>query len=210
MDRQGPTRSRIYVVGKQRVYWVQNDYFRQFDPTTTGIRTPLKICLSCARLKPLVEYPNNQNNKAGASTTRPRCKDCYEAESGPNLTTKAKRDFKKKVQAPEKGDLWRCPVCRKISIADVNASVRVDHDQERRQPRGLICDSCNTGLGRFKNGEDHLQRRHRLLAGLRGRTGKGVEDMPREKDSEKDKGRPSRKYPPRIDAEPGRDSPRRP
>ena len=26
--------------------------------------------------------------------------------------------------------------------------------------------------------------------------------MPREKDSEKDKGRPSRKYPPRIDAEP--------
>ena len=157
MDRQGPTRSRIYVVGKQRVYWVQNDHFRQFDPTTTGIRTPLKICLSCARLKPLVEYPNNQNNKAGASTTRPRCKDCYEAESGPNLTTKAKRDFKKKVQAPEKGDLWRCPVCRKISIADVNASVRVDHDQERRQPRGLICDSCNTGLGRFKNGEDHLQ-----------------------------------------------------
>ena len=24
-------------------------------------------------------------------------------------------------------------------------------------PRGLIFDSCNTGLGRFKNGENHLQ-----------------------------------------------------
>lgn len=157
LDNRGPTRSRVYVVGKQRVYWVQNDEFRTFDPTTTGVRTPLKICLSCARLKPLADYPNNQNNRNRERTTRPRCKDCFEAESGPNLTKGVIADFKRRVGAPEQGDLWRCPVCRKVSIADVNAAVRVDHDQERRRPRGLICDSCNTGLGRFKNGEDHLQ-----------------------------------------------------
>jgi hypothetical protein len=157
LDRPGPNPSRIYFVGKQRVYWVANEDYQPFDPTTTGVRTPNKICLSCARLKPLEEYASNQNNRAGQRTTRPRCKDCYSAESGPNLTKRAKDDFKREVGAPEQGDMWRCPVCRKVSIADVNAEVRVDHDQERRRPRGLICDSCNTGLGRFKNGEDHLR-----------------------------------------------------
>ena len=33
----------------------------------------------------------------------------------------------------------------------------LDHDQETGKPRGLLCDSCNTGLGRFKNGENHIQ-----------------------------------------------------
>ena len=47
-------------------------------------------------------------------------------------------------------------VCKKYSIAGVNVREAVGHDQETGTPRGLICDSCNTGLGRFKNGEDHL------------------------------------------------------
>ena len=48
------------------------------------------------------------------------------------------------------------PVCKKYSIAGVNVRITVDHNQETGEPRGLVCDSCNTGLGRFKNGEDHL------------------------------------------------------
>ena len=55
------------------------------------------------------------------------------------------------------GEPWQCPICEKISITDVNVKIVVDHDQETGKPRGLLCDSCNTGLGRFKNGEDHIQ-----------------------------------------------------
>ena len=42
-------------------------------------------------------------------------------------------------------------------IAHVNVKIVVDHDQETGMPRGIICDSCNTGLGRFKNGENLLE-----------------------------------------------------
>ncbi|MXZ07038.1 MAG: endonuclease, partial [Acidimicrobiia bacterium] len=31
------------------------------------------------------------------------------------------------------------------------------HNKGIGQPRAFICDSCNTGLGRFQNGENLLQ-----------------------------------------------------
>ena len=157
VEATGRERTRLYVVGKQRVYWVSNDDFETFDPTTTGIRTDEKICKSCVRLKYLSDFSNNQTNAKGERTTRPRCKDCFKTESGPGLTKTVREAFQKSVGAPEKGDLWRCPVCKKVGIAEVNVTIVVDHDQERYKPRGLICDPCNTGLGRFRNGEDHLQ-----------------------------------------------------
>ena len=157
IDRAGAQqRSRVFVVGIGRVYWINNDDFEAYDPNLSGVRTDPKICLSCHRLKPLNEFAVNQSNSAGQPTTRPRCRECFGNESGKQLTEKAKRDFKERVGAPAKGDLWRCPCCHKYSIACITAQVRVDHDQERRRPRGIICDSCNTGLGRFKNGIDHL------------------------------------------------------
>ncbi|MCY3935625.1 MAG: endonuclease domain-containing protein [Chloroflexi bacterium] len=154
--RVGSQRSVVFILGKHREYLVNNEDIEAFDPTTSGPRTDPKICLSCHRLKNLSEFPLNQNNRRGP-ITRPRCKECYVLESGPPLSNRVKESFKESVGAPDQGDCWQCPVCRKITIANVTANLVVDHDQERRQPRGIICDSCNTGLGRFKNGENHLQ-----------------------------------------------------
>lgn len=156
VHQRGQGRSQIFVVGEQRLFYVNNDEFQPFNPLSVGPRSDPKLCLSCARLKPLSEFPLNQNNLRGP-ITRPRCQQCYTAESGKPLSPKTIREFRQRVNAPERGDLWRCPICRKISIAEVTAKLVVDHDQERRKPRGIICDSCNTGLGRFKNGEDHIQ-----------------------------------------------------
>ena len=157
-DRDGRTHSRVYVVGKQQRYWVPNNDIEPFDPTVTGPRTDPKICLSCCRLKPLTDFPTNQHNQTEGNITRPRCSQCFTAESGGRgLTTKTRREYREQSGAPRKGDLWRCPVCRKVSIADVNVKIVVDHDHATRTPRGLLCESCNTGLGRFKNGEEFLE-----------------------------------------------------
>ena len=72
------------------------------------------------------------------------------------MTPKARKEYLDRY-GPRVGDLWQCPVCKKFSIAYVNAKIVVDHDQETGNPRGIICDSCNTGLGRFKNGENLLE-----------------------------------------------------
>ncbi|HJO55395.1 MAG TPA: endonuclease domain-containing protein [Candidatus Scalindua sp.] len=58
---------------------------------------------------------------------------------------------------PPKGSPFQCPICRKRSIVSVTAKIVADHNHHTGDIRDFICDSCNTGLGRFKNGEDYLR-----------------------------------------------------
>lgn len=64
---------------------------------------------------------------------------------------------------PKKGSLFECPICNRISIAGVTAKVVADHDHHTGNIRDFICDSCNTGLGRFKNGKNYLHNAIRYL-----------------------------------------------
>jgi transcription elongation factor Elf1 len=57
---------------------------------------------------------------------------------------------------PKTGEPFRCPICKKRSIVGVTAKIVADHDHHTGNIRDFICDSCNTGLGRFKNGENYL------------------------------------------------------
>lgn len=149
------TRSLVFVIGKRRLYWVLNDEIESFDPVDTGDEFTYKICLGCGALKEPEEFPRNQTGKGDRVVRRPRCSICFKKDSGKSMSQKV-RDAYMARYGPKRGDLWQCPLCKKFSIADVNARITVDHDQETGKPRGLLCDSCNTGLGRFKNGEDHL------------------------------------------------------
>ncbi len=156
IDTERRERSLVFVIGKRRLYWVNNQDLEQFDPVETGDSRDTKICLSCGRLKPTVDFPKNQTGKGDRIVRRPRCKPCFDRDSGRPMSSKIRQAYLAE-HGPATDELWQCPICQKYSIADVNVRVTVDHDQETGLPRGLICDSCNTGLGRFKNGEDHLQ-----------------------------------------------------
>ena len=155
LDTVRHNRSLVFVIGKRRLYWVKNTDLVPFNPLNTGEAHSTKICLSCGLLKPTEDFPRNQNAKGDRPVRRPRCKSCFDRDSGRKMPAKIRNDYLAK-HAPATGDLWQCPVCKKYSVAGVNVRITVDHDQETGRPRGLICDSCNTGLGRFKNGEDHL------------------------------------------------------
>ena len=152
---RGRTRSQVFVVGKRRLYWVDNNQIEAFDPRMTGGEFSHKICLNCGLLKPLEDFEKNQRAKGDRIVRRPRCQPCFDIDSGKKMPDRVRKEYRAK-HGPSKGDLWQCQICQKYSIADVNARIIVDHDQETGRPRGLLCDSCNTGLGRFKNGEDFL------------------------------------------------------
>lgn len=59
-------------------------------------------------------------------------------------------------EKPKKGDPFLCPICKKRSIVGITAKIVADHDHDTGNIRDFICDSCNTGLGRFKNGSNYL------------------------------------------------------
>ena len=46
---------------------------------------------------------------------------------------------------------FECPICKKITIAGLTSKVVLNHDHATGRILGWICDSCNTGLGRFKD-----------------------------------------------------------
>lgn len=169
IDRQSKPRSRVFVIGKRSLYWVDNRDLKSFDPFQTGDAFPDKICLTCGIVKPTGDFPKNQTAKGGRIVRRPRCKQCFDNDSGAKMKPEVRDRYHKK-HAPANGEPWQCPICEKISIAGVNVKIVVDHDQESGEPRGLLCESCNTGLGRFKNGEDHLRN---AIAYLQGRSGDG-------------------------------------
>jgi hypothetical protein len=55
----------------------------------------------------------------------------------------------------------RCKICRQYLSG--GRETHIDHDHETRQVRGLLCASCNSGLGFFKDSVLFLEEAIRYL-----------------------------------------------
>ena len=145
---------QVFLPGQGESYRVSADAVERIDIDETGGERPEKICGVCFVLKDTDEFSVNQRN-ARRLVRRPSCKQCRLDIDRRNMSRQAREEVRRNM--PPQGTLWRCPICRKWSIVGVTAKIVIDHDHREGRARGYICDSCNTGLGRFKNGEDFLQ-----------------------------------------------------
>ncbi len=115
-------------------------------------------CMSCFE-KDYVDFEINQTDAKGRKTTRPSCKSCRVKINGVQL----KSEEKKKLDRIKPTHFFICPICQKGSIPGVTANLVRDHNHYNGKAREWICDSCNTGLGRFKDDKDLLKRAIRYL-----------------------------------------------
>ena len=145
----------VYVIGTNAEFVVSSNDLVHLDPLKTGKGFVKKICNICHVLKKHSEFDPNQTDAKGRQTSRPSCKICRRDIDKKPMGGAAKKKAEK--ERPKKGTLWRCPICRKQSIVGVTAKIVLDHRHADGARRTFICDSCNTGLGRFKNGENYLQ-----------------------------------------------------
>ena len=145
---------QVFLPGQGESYMVSADAIGRIDIDETGDEHPQKICNVCFVLKDTDEFSVNQRN-ARRRVRRPCCKQCRLDIDRRNMTKRAREEARENM--PPRGTLWRCSICRKWSIVGITAKVVIDHDHREGRARGYLCDSCNTGLGRFKNGEDFLQ-----------------------------------------------------
>ncbi|MBF0211528.1 MAG: endonuclease, partial [Desulfamplus sp.] len=102
----------------------------------------------------LEEFDINQTDAKGRKTTRPTCKECRVAIDGKSL----KPEEKRRLTAIKPKEIFTCPICQKTSIVGITAKIVIDHDHKTGVAREWICDSCNTGLGRFKDDPKLIQR----------------------------------------------------
>lgn len=106
----------------------------------------LKGCDRCNIIKEKESnFQINQRSKYGV-TFRPSCNDCRKIKDGKKMSAEELR----KAERTRPTGLWKCQICEKTYITEMMASPPVrDHDHATGKFRDWICDSCNTGMGRF-------------------------------------------------------------
>ena len=130
--------------------------FQVFDVKKTGRDGfSKKICNICHKLLNATEFAKNQNAKNNRSVRRPSCQKCRKQLEGisVNRAEKIKWSQSKPVNEP-----FECPICSKRTIAGITSKVVLEHDHRSGKVRGWVCDSCNTGIGRFKDDKELLKR----------------------------------------------------
>jgi hypothetical protein len=137
---------KIISVGKGLVELIDID--------ETGDRYEYKICDRCYKyLKTADKFENNRIKKDNVITKRPSCRDCRLIKNGVSISRSDRLKWNK--LKPRKGVLFECPICKKKSIGGISKHV-LDHNHSNGAVRGYICESCNTGIGRFDDNIDLL------------------------------------------------------
>ncbi len=127
---------------------VPNSMIVSFDPERTGDQFLHKVCNRCNRLLPLENFQKNQNGKNNRVVRRPSCNDCREKIDGKDMPGKVKREWNR---TKPHMTIWECPICKKRTIPGLTSKIVLDHNHHTGMPNAWICDSCNTGLGRFND-----------------------------------------------------------
>lgn len=129
--------------------------FQIFDVRKTGDGSSKKICNICHKLLSTTEFAKNQNAKNNRSVRRPSCRNCRKQLEGVSVNAIEKKKWLKSKPVNEP---FECPICSKRTIAGITSKVVLEHDHHSGKVRGWVCDSCNTGIGRFKDDKKLLKK----------------------------------------------------
>lgn len=141
-----------FVVGNRTID-LDKDSVEEFDPKETGDLYPKKVCNVCHRLLNTDEFQKNQTGLGDRTIRRPSCNDCRKIIDGTPMQSAERAQWQAKKPDME---IFECPICHKITVPGLTSKVVLDHDHDSGNGRGWICDSCNTGIGRFKDDPELL------------------------------------------------------
>jgi hypothetical protein len=145
----------VFFISTQSKIVVNRSIISFLDVNSTGKPHPHKICNACHILKEdFIDFEINQTDSKGRKTTRPSCRNCRKGIDGVAL----KGAEKKKLDSIKPQHFFICPICEKGSIPGVTANLVRDHNHETGKARDWLCDSCNTGLGRFKDNIEFIEK----------------------------------------------------
>lgn len=122
-----------------------------------------KQCRRCGVTKPTTEY--NRDNTRARDGLHSYCRECNKARA--LIYTRIKRYGVTPEMYAEmvKRQGGRCAICGTDQPTRSGRSRQwhVDHNHETGKVRGLLCESCNHGLGRFRDSVFRLESAIRYL-----------------------------------------------
>jgi Recombination endonuclease VII len=129
--------------------------YNRVDPITHT-----KVCTLCGEQKSLNEFYTQRQSKDGQSAVyRSACKSCVNVDA---LDFQRKHKFN--VSAAHVNQMLehqghKCPICE----TSIGKRAALDHNHKPGAIRGLLCNSCNSGLGFFVDNPRLLLRARRYL-----------------------------------------------
>jgi RNase P subunit RPR2 len=148
IENIGTKESKVNFIWFKEPIIILNSDFKVFEPLKTGDLFQKKVCNVCHRLLDIKDFAKNQNGKGNRPVRRPSCEDCRKIIDGINASPKERKEWEK--NKPEL-EFFSCPICHKTTIPGLTSKIVLDHSHKDGHIRGWICDSCNTGIGRFKD-----------------------------------------------------------
>lgn len=160
VENQADDIFEILVVSQNKIGIFSRNQFNFFNPSEVGDQFDHKVCNVCQRYLPTTNFSRNQNGVNNRIIRRPSCDECRIIIDGIGVPSRVKREWERKRPhlVP-----FKCPICGKITVPDLTSKVVLDHDHNTGKVRGWICDSCNTGIGRFKDDVSLLKKAIRYL-----------------------------------------------
>lgn len=121
-----------------------------------------KQCTKCKNIKPLTEYNKQTKSKDGltywckccisaAMKTRTRAKFKYNQEYYLKRNYNITQEQYNEILSSQGGV---CKICKRT---DISKALHVDHCHKTNKIRGLLCNTCNRGLGFFKDNLELLK-----------------------------------------------------
>tara|TARA_B100001250_G_scaffold293225_1_gene254862 strand:+ start:939 stop:1508 length:570 start_codon:yes stop_codon:yes gene_type:complete len=144
----------VLFIRINRVVKIDKDFLSLINLNKVGDEYENKICDRCYKYLDTEEsFSGNRIKKNNVVTKRPSCKSCRKIIEGKSIKADDRRQW---LKIKPINQLFDCPICNKISIAGLTKIV-LDHDHSTGKVRGYLCESCNTGIGRFKDNIELLK-----------------------------------------------------
>lgn len=135
---------------------IDTSYVEEFNIKETGDRYEYKVCDRCfKRLQTSTWFENNRHKKDNIITKRPSCRECRKLKNGVSIPTLDRLKWAE-TKTADFSD-FTCPICQKTTIAGITKIV-LDHNHTTGRVRGWLCESCNTGIGRFDDNPEVVKR----------------------------------------------------
>ena len=115
----------------------------------------MKTCRNCKVSKTKDDFYKNKTRSDGLTSL---CKNCFRSKyprserprkDGPRHRRVKYGLTEADYQALLKTQGGKCAIC--LKPCSTGKALAVDHNHDTGQVRGLLCMSCNTGLGKFKD-----------------------------------------------------------
>jgi hypothetical protein len=164
LDDVGIIKDKTNCTGSTQVIFLKNnvtinltpEFIEPFNIHETGDPFSHKICDRCfKRLPTESHFSNNRHKKDNFITKRPSCKECRKKKDGKSIPKKDRDKWESK--RPSDYSIFTCPICSKSTIVGISKIV-LDHNHQNGKVRGFLCESCNTGIGRFDDDTTIIER----------------------------------------------------